>query len=214
MADRAMPLQNRVTPAGEIVATPERGTMMGNRGGCFHRTDRTLAATPWANRQWICCVLSFKGRRRALMQPNRYTELFFLDEATALSAGHRPCFECRRADATRFAALWASAHGLDAPPKAPEMDRVLHQERLSPRREKSVFEADIAALPGGTCLRLEPQGAPYLLAGEGLLRWSFAGYGEMLPRPSTGTVQVLTPRSIVAVLSAGYHPMLHPSAQA
>ena len=98
-----MPLQNRVTPEGEIIATPHRGLMMGNRGGCFHLPDRTLGARRWATRQWIACVLEFKGRHRAaMMQPNRYTELFFLDEATALAAGHRPCFECRRRDAERF----------------------------------------------------------------------------------------------------------------
>lgn len=208
----AMPLQNRVTPAGEIVATPERGTMMGNRGGCFHRPDRTLAATHWASRQWICCVLSFKGRRRQLMQPNRYTELFFLDEATALSAGHRPCFECRRADAVRFAELWAGALGEPERPSAPAMDLVLHRERLGSSRQKGTFEADIAALPAWTFLRLPSDSTPYLLAPEGLLPWSFAGYGALRARPASQCVQVLTPRTIVAVLSAGYRPMVHPSA--
>ena len=103
-----MPLQNRVRPDGEIIATPHRGLLLGNRGGAFHLPDRTLGTRRWASRQWIACVLEFKGRHRAaMMQPNRYTELFFLDEATALAAGHRPCFECRRRDAERFAALWA-----------------------------------------------------------------------------------------------------------
>jgi hypothetical protein len=102
-----MPLQNRVTPEGEIIATPHRGLMLGNRGGAFHLPSRTIGHRRWATRQWIACVLEFKGRHRAaMMQPNRYTELFFLDEATALSAGHRPCFECRRRDAEHFAALW------------------------------------------------------------------------------------------------------------
>ena len=106
MADPAMPLQNRVTPEGDIIATPARGTMMGNRGGAFHTPEQTLGPRRWRTKAWICCVLEFKGRHRAVMQPNRYTELFFLDEATALAAGHRPCFECRRRDALRFAEAW------------------------------------------------------------------------------------------------------------
>ena len=99
MADPAMPLQNRVTPTGEIIATTARGTMMGNRGGAFHTAAQTLTHRRWKTKAWICCVIEFKGRHRVVMSPNRYTELFFLDEATALAAGHRPCFECRRADA-------------------------------------------------------------------------------------------------------------------
>lgn len=213
MADRAMPLQNRVRPDGEIVATPARGLMMGNRGGCFHRDDRTLGRTHWASRQWICCVLAFKGRRRALMQPHRYTELFFLDEATALAAGHRPCFECRRADATRFAALWAESQHLPASPSAPDMDRVLHQERLGPDRRKRQFKARIGSLPDGVFLRLPSDDACYLVAGKRLLPWTFAGYGPPRQPPPTGDVHVLTPASIVAVLSAGYRPMLHPTAE-
>lgn len=213
MADRAMPLQNRVTPDGRIIATPERGLMMGNRGGAFHRADGTIGPTPWASRQWICCVLAFKGRRRKLMQPNRYTELFFLDEATALAAGHRPCFECRRADAVRFAEAWASAHALPQRPSAPEMDLVLHRDRLAPARGKAVFEADIATLPDGACIRLDADGPPYLIAAKKLFPWSFSGYGPPRQRSHSGLVHVLTPASIVAVLSAGYRPMLHPSAE-
>lgn len=213
MADRATPLQNRVRPDGGIVATPERGLMMGNRGGCFHRDDRTLGRTHWASRQWICCVLAFKGRRRALMQPNRYTELFFLDEATALAAGHRPCFECRRADASRFAALWAESKHMPAPPSAPDMDRVLHRERLGPDRRKREVLVPIDGLPDGVIVRLPPDEACYLIVGKRLLPWSFAGYGPPRARPSTQDVHVLTPTSIVAVLSSGYRPMLHPTAQ-
>jgi hypothetical protein len=212
MADRATPLQNRVRPDGDIVATPERGLMLGNRGGCFHRADRTLGRTHWANRQWICCVLSFKGRRRVLMQPNRYTELFFLDEATALAAGHRPCFECRRTDATRFARLWAACQRLPASPSAPQMDRVLHEERLTADRRKRHFEAEINALPDGVMVRLPEDDTCYLLDHDRLLPWSFAGYGPARPRPADETVRVLTPSTIVAVLSSGYRPMLHPSA--
>jgi hypothetical protein len=205
-----MPLQNRVTPEGEIIATPHRGLMLGNRGGCFHRPDRTLMARRWASRQWIACVLEFKGRRRKLMQPGLYTELFFLDEATALAAGHRPCFECRRADAMRFAQLWAAARNLDAPPRAPEMDLVLQAERVGPGRAKITYRADLASLPAGSFIRRDAQS--YLVGEDRLLPWSPAGYGRLAGRPGSGTAEVLTPRSIVAVLSAGYRPMLHPTA--
>jgi len=208
-----MPLQNRVTPEGEIVATPHRGLMMGNRGGAFHRPDRTLGPARWASRQWICCVLAFKGRRRQLMQPHRYTELFFLDEATALAAGHRPCFECRRADAMRFAELWAACHGMATRPSAPDMDRALHGERLSSDKRKASFASALATLPDGTFVRLGGEPDCYLVAGKALLPWSLEGYGAARQRPANGEVQVLTPRSIVAVLSAGYRPMLHPSAE-
>jgi hypothetical protein len=120
-----VPLQNRVDPFGELVATPARGLLYGNRGGRFHRDDQTLGTRRWASRQWICCVLSFKNRHHEVWR-DRYTALFFLDEVTALAAGHRPCFECRRADATRFAAKWAEAKRISVP-RAPEMDVVLQQ---------------------------------------------------------------------------------------
>src|SRR4249919_3303351 len=132
-----MPLQNRVTPEGDIIATPHRGLMMGNRGGAFHLPDRTIGHRRWASRQWIACVLEFKGRHRAvMMQPNRYTELFFLDEATALAAGHRPCFECRRRDAETFAGFWQEAFKRPKRPRADEMDLVLHAERLNGRGKR------------------------------------------------------------------------------
>lgn len=227
-----MPLQNRVTPEGEIISTPHRGLMMGNRGGCFHRDDRTLKSRRWVSRQWISCLLDFKGRRRELMQPNRYTELFFLDEATALSAGHRPCFECRRAEARRFAELWSKVHppiagagasvgaaSLRKPTlvvRAPAMDVVLQPERVGPGGGKCTHVAALAGLPDGVFVRharepgQPPQ--PYLVDALRLLPWSPSGYGESISRPALPTIEVLTPASIVAVLSAGYRPMLHPSA--
>jgi hypothetical protein len=211
-----MPLQNRVTPEGEIIATPHRGLMMGNRGGAFHHPDQTLGARRWASRQWIACVLEFKGRHRpAMMQPNRYTELFFLDEVTALAAGHRPCFECRRKDAERFAELWAQAKGWAAPARAPEMDLALQPERVGARGRKVTFRAQVSALPDGTFIRgAEATAPPYLVDADRLLAWSPAGYVRAVPRPKRRDVEVLTPRSIVAVLSSGYRPMLHPSAAA
>jgi hypothetical protein len=212
-----VPLQNRVTPAGDIIATPHRGLMMGNRGGAFHLPDRTLGTRRWATRQWIACVLQFKERRRAgMMLPNRYTELFFLDEATALSAGHRPCFECRRGDAERFALLWAETRAWPAPARAPEIDVTLHEERVGAKGQKLTYRAQLGALPDGAFIRLPDDAGQraYLVDGDRLLAWAPAGYGPGLARPRRRDVEVLTPRSIVAVLSAGYCPMLHPSAAA
>ena len=221
---RSAPLRNRVTPEGEIVATAHRGLLMGNRGGAFHLPDQTLGPRRWSTKQWIACVLEFKGRHRQVMQPKRYTELFFLDEATALAAGHRPCFECRRADAERFAELWAQSQG--RPPgrpqsgfgreRAPAMDEALHAERLDRRGGKRTFRARRADLPSGTFVRygLAGEGSrPCLIVGNQLMAWHPAGYTSLITPAMTGEiVDVLTPLSIVAVLSAGYRPMLHPSA--
>src|SRR5205809_692519 len=148
-----MPLQNRVTPFGELVAVASRGQFMGNRGGRLHRDDRTLGARRWVSRQWICCVTRFKGRHRAVWGSG-YTELFFLDEPTALAAGHRPCFECRRRDAEHFAALWGQTRGWPAPARAPEMDLALHPERVGAEGQKITYRAQLSALPDGTFVRL------------------------------------------------------------
>lgn len=205
-----MPLPNRVDPFGAIHAVAARGTLFGNRGGRFHRQDRTLGPRPWASRQWICCVLDFKGRRRAPLMGEGYTELFFLDEVTALASGHRPCFECRRADANRFAAAWARARGLTAPPKAPAMDAALHGERLD-GRAKRTWLASAADLPDGTMIAIE--GRALALRGVQALPWSFDGYRPAVPRPA-GAVAVLTPPTIVDVLREGFAPAWHGSVQA
>jgi len=203
-----MPLPNRVDPFGSIAAVPERGLFLGNRGGRFHRDDKTIGLRPWASRQWICCVLSFKGRRRTPLMGRGYTELFFLDEVTALAAGHRPCFECRRADATRFAAAWARAKGLSGPPKAPKMDAMLHQERLD-GRAKRMWRVEAAGLPDGTMVAV--RGQAFVVRGGEMLPWSFGGYGP--PRTRwVGEVDVLTPPTIVDVLNEGFAPIWHPSA--
>jgi len=210
-----MPLQNRVTPTGDIIASPHRGLLMGNRGGAFHLPNRTLGSRRWASRQWIACVLTFKDRHRpAMMQPHRYTELFFLDEATALAAGHRPCFECRRHDAEQFAMLWAQARNWPAPARAAEMDLVLQGERVDRHGQKITFMAQLGSLPIGTIIQLPnaPEPTCYLVQDDRLLAWSPAGYAGATPLNRRRQVEVLTPRSIVAVLSAGYHPMLHASA--
>jgi hypothetical protein len=201
-----VPLQNRVTPFGELTAASARGTMFGNRGGRFHRDDRTLGQRRWASRQWICCVLQFKGRHRQVWGSG-YTELFFLDEVTALSAGHRPCFECRRRDAVAFAEKWAEATG-GAVPHAPEMDVVLQKERLN-GRAKRMHDMDMGDLPDAAFIAVE--GKAYAVRGANLLRWSESGYAEKIARPQ-GMATVLTPPAIVDVLSAGYAPQWHPSA--
>jgi hypothetical protein len=203
-----MPLQNRVDPFGELCAVPARGLLFGNRGGRIHRDDRTLTRRRWTSRAWICCRLAFKGRHRAVWG-NGYTELFFLDEPTALAAGHRPCFECRRADARAFAAAWARAHGLGAAPRAGAMDEILHPQRLE-GRDKRRHHASLDDLPDGAMIVLDD--APFAVRGDALLPWSFDGYGLARPRPRGVAVDLLTPPAAVAVLSAGFRPQWHPSA--
>ena len=200
-----MPRQNRVTPEGEILSVAARGLLMGNRG-CLHDAGANLGAARWRHPHWVCCVLAFKGRKRALMQPRRYTELFFLDEAVALAAGHRPCAECRRADYERFRVAFPGG-----PLAAPEMDRVLHAARVFQGRQQ-VFVSDINALPDGVYVKIPTRREALLLHGSRLLPYAPQGYGAAIPRPLNGTVTVLTPRPTVAALAAGYRPVLHPSA--
>lgn len=206
-----MPLQNRVMPDGQIVVSPARGTMMGNRGGEFHTAEQTLTRKHWRSKQWICCVLDFKNRRRQLMQPRRYTELFFLDEATALSAGHRPCFECRRAAATDFATRWNVLRGKPGRATASDMDHVLHGERLAGAGAQRTHHVIIDDLPDRVFI-LDKHRCIARITGPTLQSWSLDGYGATVPKPKGITVEVLTPPSIVAVLGAGYVPMLHTSA--
>lgn len=205
-----MPLQNRVTPMGEIVATAARGTFMGNRGGALHTDQRTLRARRWVSKVWITCRLEFRGRQRVIMSPRRYTELFFLDEATALAAGHRPCAECRRQDFNRFMTLWAGNEGREGRAYVKEVDGVLHGERVGRGGAKPLHAANMADLPDGSFVQFGRQ--PHLVLGDRLLAWSTGGYTEALPRPVGGDAWLITPPSIVAVLRAGYAPKLHASA--
>jgi hypothetical protein len=202
-----MALQNRVNPLGEIVAASERGTLMGNRG-VLHDDARRIVR-PWQLIRWIACATEFRGRWRPVMTPNRWTELFFLDEATALAAGHRPCAHCRNADYQRFRGAWSDARGID-PPSAEAIDRVLHEDRLVDRREKRTYLERRAALPDGTVVRLDD--AAWLVLRGTLLRWSLGGYGEPRAAALPDRLEVLTPRSTVAALRAGYEPDLHDSA--
>ncbi len=203
-----MPLQNRVDPFGELFADAARGTMFGNRGGKFHRDDKTLGKRRWVSRQWICCVLDFKGRRRNVWG-RYYTELFFLDEVTALAAGHRPCFECRRAEAEAFRAAWVEGTGATKRPSAPEMDIVLHGERLD-GPAKRLHRLPAKDLPDGAMVSIE--GAAFAVKGDELLHWTPIGYGERRARPRGGALEVLTPPSVLAVLREGYALRWHESA--
>jgi hypothetical protein len=204
-----VPLQNRVDPFGHLFAAPVRGTLMGNRGGRIHTDNRTLTARRWASRQWICCVLDFRGRQRDVWG-RFYTELFFLDEPTAFAAGHRPCFECRRKDAEAFAEGWRQAFGLRERPHAPDIDDRLHAERLD-GRAKRLCRRKLDDLPDGAFFVLEER--PYAVRGGSLLRWSPNGYDARKRKPKGVTVDVLTPPAILSVLAAGYRPRWHPSAK-
>jgi hypothetical protein len=197
-----MPLRNRVTPYGEIVAIPERGTLMGNRG-VIHADDGSHRRE-WQVRRWIACRLEFKGRRRPLRQPRRWTELFFLDEATALAAGHRPCAECRREDYRRWQAAWP--HGETV---ADAMDLVLHASRLD-GKAKRTYTAALGELPDG--VSVERDGSPFVLVAGTLRPWSAAGYGAPETASASTRVRVLTPHATVATIAAGYAVSLHPSA--
>jgi len=201
-----MPLQNRVDPFGNLIAASARGTLFGNRGGKFHNDDKTLGRRRWASRQWICCVLDFKGRQRDVWG-RYYTELFFLDEVTALAAGHRPCFECRRDDAEHFARLF-SGKAMRASAKA--MDDVLHAERLA-GKEKRVHVRTVDALPDGAMIARD--GEAFAVRGKKLLHWTPAGYDRAVLRPRGGRAEVLTPPATLTVLARGYAPQWHQSAE-
>jgi hypothetical protein len=206
---QSQPLQNRVTPTGEIVSVSARGTLMGNRG-CLHRPDRTLGTTRWRSKLWICCVLDWQGRKRDPMPPGRWTALFFLDEATALAAGHRPCGYCRRPAYLAYAEAWRAARDLARPLHAVEMDAQLHAERVESRsRRQRTHRAVAGSLPDGVMIR--HAGRPALLAAGRVSPWSFAGYQAPVPLDLGATVEVLTPPSSVAAIGEGYRPLLHPS---
>ncbi len=204
-----MPLQNRVTPTGNIIATAHRGLFTGNRGIIHDPATRTLLRKRWASPAWLTCVLDFRGRRREVMAKRSWTELFFLDEATALAAGHRPCFYCRRDDANRFRAAWEGGNRL-ADVLARDMDAVLHRERLDRGKKRlHPLPMRLEQLPDGAMVR---EGLDSFLMTRGKpLKWSPAGYaqGEQpLEHPL-----LLTPPSTLRAIAAGYRPVLHPSAE-
>lgn len=202
-----MPLPNRVTPSGEIIATPHRGLFTGNRGIIHDPLTKTLTRR-WASRAWLICLCDFRGRRREVMAGRSWTELFFLDEATALAAGHRPCFFCRRQDALRFRAAWEAGNGA-ANARASEVDAVLHRERLN-GRAKRLHPLPMAwpDLPDGAMILAGRES--FLVLGGSARPWSPAGYGTARQLPQD--IVLLTPPSTLRALAAGYRPVLHPSA--
>ena len=205
-----MPRRNRVTPLGDLIAVPARGLVYGNRG-CLHDDAGTIRRHH-AGRRWIACRLRFRGwHRHPLLQPGRFTELFFLDDATAMAAGHRACALCRRADYDRLTAIWGDLH--PGPIGADEIDRHLHRERIGDGPSKRRTHTSPAAdLPDGTFVLLE--GDPHVVRDTSLLRWTPSGYEAPRSRPG-GDVTVLTPPSLVGVLRTGWDPLvpfLHPSA--
>lgn len=202
-----MPLQNRVTPFGEILALPERGLFTGNRGIIHDPATKTLLPRRWTGKAWIVCLCEYKGMRREVMGGRSWTELFFLDEATALAAGHRPCFFCRREAANRFRASWAQGNQV-APPSAPAMDRMLHAERLDGKaKRRHPLPGKIGDLPDGAMIAVGDE-AFAILHGKPF-RWAPAGYRTAAFSPREA--QLLTPPSTVKALAAGYRPVLHSS---
>jgi hypothetical protein len=191
-----MPLQNRVHPNGEILAVAARGTMLGNRGGKFHRDDKTLGKRRWASTHWICCELHYKNMHHDAMGRG-YTSLFFLDEVTALAAGHRPCFFCRRATAKTFVQL----SGLPTT----ELDMQLQRERTSPRPLANLYKLCEGAM-------IEQDGMAFALQGNTFLQWSFDGYAKTSGFTLARNAKLLTPPTILAILAAGFQPRWHPSA--
>ena len=209
-----MPRQNRVTPLGEIVAIPDRGMFMGNRG-CLHNTSGQIRRS-WQLKRWIICLLEFKERKRRVMTPGHYTELFFLDEATALAAGHRPCAECQRERFNAFRRALASGSVKDdAPPRtAVEIDHRLHADRVTQDCTKRMHTANLDELPDGVFVLLPDQERiPHLVLGDVLLAWTVGGYRDWITRPRGIAVDVLTPELTVGATRGGYVPELHPTAQ-
>jgi hypothetical protein len=205
-----MPLQNRVTPQGDIIATLHRGLFTGNRGIIHDPATKTLLSKRWASKAWIACVCEFRGRRREVMGGRSWTELFFLDEATAFAAGHRPCFYCRREDALRFRAAWEKGNGV-AGVRARDMDAKLHGERLDRGRKRlHALPMPWEGLPDGAMIQGGDES--YMVTQGRALVWSPAGYHKA-DRVMPGDAMLLTPPSTLHAFIAGYQPLLHPSAR-
>jgi hypothetical protein len=210
--DLTMPRQNRVTPFSELIATSARGTLMGNRG-CLH-DDRGQIRRAFQGQRWIICLLEFKNRHNIVMQAGHYTELFFLDEATALAAGHRPCAECQRDRFNLFREFWAQANPeltSVARPAATVIDAALHAERLAANAPLRTFCHSIEELPDGTFIT-DDEHAAYLVLNHQLLRWTPDGYEDMVYQPMNYPARILTPASVVRALTAGYPVRIHASA--
>ncbi len=181
---------------------------MGNRGRTLHNAQQEIVRS-YGGKRWICCLLEFKGRRRQIMSPGQYTELFFLDEATAFAAGHRPCAECRRERYKAFRAAWMkwNVHDQAKRLSAEEIDAQVHPTRINTKRQKVTYEATLNSLPNGVFVAID--GSSYLVWDQSLLLWSPEGYTRELPRPNDTTVTVLTPKPFVECLRQGYQPGTH-----
>jgi hypothetical protein len=203
-----MPLQNRVTPQGDIIATPHRGMFTGNRGIIHDPATKTLLTRRWSSNAWLTCVCEFRGRRRKVMGGRSWTELFFLDEATAFAAGHRPCFYCRRDDANRFRAAWEEGNGVSGV-LARDIDIVLHRERLDGRGKRLyALPMPLRQLPDGAMVQAGSE--IYLIAQGSALLWSPGGYSQA--QNALAGAMRLTPPSTLRAFGAGYRPVLHESA--
>lgn len=204
-----MPLQNRVDPRGNIFRSSARGTFMGNRGGQLHNAQREMVRR-YASRRWITCLLEFKGRHRTVMSPGQYTELFFLDEAVAFSAGHRPCAECRRDGFRAFQNAWKRA--VHASSSADDIDSVLHEYRLNARKQKVTYQSTLKLLPNGCFVEIDEH--CYLIWNGALQLWSLEGYISSRNWPGDSILTVLTPKPIVDCFRHGYQPEIHISSSA
>jgi hypothetical protein len=200
-------LQNRVDPLGQIIATSARGLWMGNRG-VIHNEHKQITKA-FKHQAWIICQLQFKERKRTVMTPNRWTELFFLDEATAMAAGHRPCFECRKEDANRFKSYWIQGnpmHNFSLKTSILDIDAIIHEERIDADKNKVTHQRKFSDIPDGTFILMN--NVPYLLLGGRCYRWTPVGYEDSISLPKTSTLTILTPNSIVNAFRAGYVPQI------
>jgi hypothetical protein len=203
-------LQNRVDPFGEIIKTSARGSLMGNRGVIHNKYQEITHA--FKHKAWITCALEFKGRKRAVMTADRWTELFFLDEATAFAAGHRPCFECRKGDAKRFKSCWIQGnpvYNFSMTTSIKEIDEVIHSERINSDQKKLTHQRMSSSIPEGTFVIVNDHG-PYLFSNGELYRWTPFGYENTIAMPEATMLTVLTPNSIVNAFHAGYSPTQMP----
>lgn len=208
--ENSMPLQNRVDPFGDIVDLPMRGLFTGNRGILHDPETKTLTTKRWTSKAWLVCSCEYKNTRRDVMATRSWTELFFFDEATALAAGHRPCFQCRRPDADKFQAAWAEGN-VTPVPSAGDIDIVLHRERLQSRRKRlNMLLLTLDELPDGAMIAAA--GNAYLIMKGEAYRWSADGYEATNALPFVDGL--LTPPSTLRALKAGYRPLVHPSVMA
>ena len=200
-------LQNRIDPFGNIIRTPAKGAWMGNRG--ILHDDKKEIRHLFRSKAWITCTLEYKGRRRNVMSPNTWTELFFLDEATAFSAGHRPCFFCRNQAAKNFKSHWIKGnpgYGFTDNTSVQELDSILHRERIGKDKQKRTYEEEINLLPNGSFISIQDQ--PYLVNDTHLHLWTPFGYEQFIDRPASGKIVLLTPPTIVNAFRAGYLPQI------